>query len=277
MGRLWKKPKTQTYLPLNCIRHMGQLSRAEAASLWFSIFSSWLSAPAALPGWGSSTGAPVASPTGRSPWWAWGFSSPFSLLSALLFCAVPVRCCCWGLKGAAGLCKAEGCAELLCPGRLQDSGLTPSSETPFVSAPDTVLAGSVLVPLKVFSAVDKLFSLSAWPGPLCNSLLSVGCWELRSLGFRHFPLWKGGNDTHWKSFIPTVKTSWCSGLFSCCFYNTHTQRKCLKQMQLNQYLNSGFGNTLQILKKLIYREEKNILFMSLHQELPAADGIWVCP
>lgn len=206
---------------------MGQLSRAEVAPLWFSMFSSWLSAPAALPSRGLSTGTSVASPTGTSPWclWVWGFSSPFSLLSALLFCAVPVWCC-WGLWASAGLCT-KGCAELLCPGGLCDLGLTPSSETPFVSAPDADLAWSVLVPLQVFSAVDdKLFSLSAWPRPLCNSLLwlCVGCWELRSLGLIHFPLWKDGNETHSKSFIPTLKTSWCSGLFSCCFYNTHTHR-----------------------------------------------------
>lgn len=38
-------------------------------------------------------------------------------------------------------------------------------------------------------------------------------------------------------------------------------------MEFNQYLNPGFENTLQILRKLNYRKEKNILFMSLFQEL----------
>lgn len=238
MGKLWKNTKTQTYLPLNCIRHIGQLSRAEAASLWFSTFSSWLSAPGVLPSRGFSAGTPVVSPAGSSSChvWIWGFSSPLPFLPALLFCTVPVWCC-WGLRASAGLCtNAEGCAELLCPGSLHDLGFTSSSETPFVSAPGAVLVWSVLVPLQVFSAVDaKLFSLSVWPCPLCNSLLwlRVGCWELRSLGLRHFSLWKDGNDTHWKSFVPTVKTSWCSGLFSCCFYNTHTENVLSKCSSIN--------------------------------------------
>lgn len=226
-GKWWKKPKTQTYLPVNCIRHMGQLSRAEAASLWFSTFSSWLWAPGALPGWGS--------PAGSSPWsvWIWGFSSPCCLLPALLSCAVPV--CCWGPR-AAGLCaNTEGWAELLCLGTLQGLGLTSSPETPSVSAPGAGLPWSVLLPLQVFSVDDKLFSLSAWPCPLCNSLLwlCAGCWELRSVGFRHFSWWKDGNDTHWKTLVPTVKTSWCSGLFSCCFYNTHKKNVLSKWSSIN--------------------------------------------
>lgn len=260
------KKNKNTYVPLKLIRHIGQLSRVEDPSLWFSIFSLQLSVPGILTrGGGFSADTYLASPNEIFPWCVciWSSSLLFSFLFSLLFCTVPLQCC-WKLKAFGELCdNVKWCVELPCWLSLHDLGLASSFEIPFASSPTIFLAWSVIVTQHVFSAVEGKLSLSALPCPLYkwSIWLCVSWWELRSFGFRCFSLQKDGNDTHWKSFFPIVKTSCFCRLSSSELYDTHTHSD-FKQVQFYQYIKPRL-NILQILRRLNYIEEKNILFTSI--------------